>query len=61
MCLSRSMIGILPYNHNFHFIKRTKVESIEDQFFRRENLILAIFAFDEIGQRAKVVFVEFWF
>ena len=34
---------------------------IEDQFSRREDLILAIFAFDEIGQCAKVVFFEFGF
>ena len=61
MRLSRSMVRILSYNYNFHFVERTKVESIEDQFSRREDLILAIFAFDEIGQCAKVVFFEFGF
>ena len=61
VCLTRSVIRILSDDYYFYLIERTKVESIEDQFSRREDLILAIFAFDEIGQCAKVVFVEFGF
>ena len=61
VCLTRSVIRILSDDYYFYLIERTKVESIEYQFSRREDLILAIFAFDEIGQCAKVVFLEFGF
>ena len=55
------MVRILSDDYNFHFVERAKIESIEYQFSRWEYLILAIFAFDEIGQCAKVVFVKFGF
>ena len=44
MRLSYIVIGILPDNDDFHLIKRTEIEGVEDEFSRWEALIFFVFA-----------------
>jgi NAD(P)H-hydrate repair Nnr-like enzyme with NAD(P)H-hydrate dehydratase domain len=55
MSLAGCVIRILPYDNHFHFVKRTLIESIENEFCRRINGFCAIFLTNKIGHLIVII------
>ena len=60
VCLSGTMIGILPDNDYLCSVERTKVESIEYQLARRVDGGCPVFGAHKVGETDEVVFLKLW-
>ena len=59
VCLSGTVVRVLPNNHHLSLMERTEVEGIENEFPRRIDGRCAVFCTHKIGEADEIVLFKF--
>ena len=59
VCLSRLVVGVLPYYHHLHPVERAQVEGVEDEASRRIARVGGVFGPHEIGEFGEIRLFKF--